>query len=335
VSDGTTRKTHRVLYVEDAFDQALLVKAFFNALDGFSVVHSQDGDHAIESIEANGWDLLVTDLNLPGADGFSVIRTMRDRHPTVPILVTTGYTQVRHEEAALAAGADHVLVKPLDQADFLEHVRVLMSRSERLDPLDDAGDDVVLAIEGRVGDAEMGCGGTLRRAVDRGAKVVIMPLLAKEGEHTRSDLTAAGIAASILGAEIRVDRTLIGDSAGQQDLLERTINELRPGTLYVPAPDDRDDDRRRASRLGRYAAGETSRVFGYETATSHLDFRPSHFTDVRGEMVTKMEALAAYQAAGAPRVDLRPQMAQAYARYWGRLRDFTEVEAFQQLDLRT
>jgi hypothetical protein len=48
-------------------------------------------------------------------------------------------------------------------------------------------------------------------------------------------------------------------------------------------------------------------------------------------MVLKLEALAAYQAVGAPRVDLRPRMAQAYARYWGRFKDFTEVEAFEKV----
>ena len=44
-----------------------------------------------------------------------------------------------------------------------------------------------------------------------------------------------------------------------------------------------------------------------------------------------LEALAAYQSMGAPRADLRPRMAQAYARYWGRFRDFAEVEAFEQI----
>ena len=48
-------------------------------------------------------------------------------------------------------------------------------------------------------------------------------------------------------------------------------------------------------------------------------------------MIMKLEALSAYQSVGAARVDLRPRMAQAYARYWGRFKDFTEVEAFEQV----
>ena len=79
----------RVLYVEDAFDQALLVKAFFKALP-FTVTHAQDGDQALRLIDTQKWDLLVTDLNLPGTDGFTVIRKLRATSETIPILVTTG-----------------------------------------------------------------------------------------------------------------------------------------------------------------------------------------------------------------------------------------------------
>jgi hypothetical protein len=102
--------------------------------------------------------------------------------------------------------------------------------------------------------------------------------------------------------------------------------------VYLPAPGDRNEDRRKASMVGQAATAEVDNVFGYETATTGLDFLPTHFVDVHTQMVMKLEALSAYQSVGAPRVDLRPRMAQAYARYWGRFRDFTEVEAFQEME---
>jgi CheY-like chemotaxis protein len=324
-------RTNRVLYVEDAFDQALLVKAFFKALPGYTVVHSQDGDHALKLVADESWDLLVTDLNLPGADGFAVVRQMRAHHPDAPILVTTGYTQAQYEEQALRAGADQVMIKPLTQTDFVGRVESMVTRARAGEETEATAGDVILAIEGRIGDVEMGCGGTLMRAAESGAKVVILPLLGPEHEDTPSELKAASIAVSILGLEFRVDRTLHGERPGQRDLLERTINELRPTTVYLPAPDDRDEDRRLASEMGLRAAAEIPQILGYETATTGLDFTPSHFSDVRSQMVMKMEALAAYQSVGAPRVDLRPRMAQAYARYWGRFREFGEVEAFQEV----
>lgn len=317
-----------MLYIEDAFDQALLVKAFFNALPGFSVVHVQDGDQAMNRLEKERWDLIVTDLNLPGADGFAIIRRARALFPSLPILVTTGYTQAHYEEQALRAGADQVLIKPLSQNDFVSRVWAMI---EREDVFEVAEPKVVLAIEGRLGDAEMGCGGTLMRALEDEAAVVVIPILMDKDDASQTELKAASIAADILGVELRVDRTLFGDLEGQRDLIERTLNELRPNTLYLPVADDRDASRREASSMALEASVEVENVHGYETATTGLDFTPTHFVDVRVQMVMKMEALAAYQSVGAARVDLRPRMAQAYARYWGRFRDFTEVEAFQQL----
>ena len=316
----------RVLYVEDAFDQAALVKAFFKTLNGYRVTHSQDGDHAMELIASEEWDLLVVDLNLPGTDGFQLIRAMRAKNPTVPILVTTGYTQAQYEEQSLRAGADQVMIKPLSQADFVARVESMIQRADI--PAHD-GDDVVLVVEGKLGDAQMGCGGTMMEAVAAGARVVILPLLGPEHEDTRSELKASGIAASILGCDFEPDRKTFGNVPAQREKLAEMIDTLRPTTVYMPAPDDRDPERKSASDLARSATGRIRAVYGYETATTGLEFTPSVFVDVRAEMVMKMEALAAYQSMGCPRVDLRPRMAQAYARYWGRFKEFTEVEAFQ------
>lgn len=315
-----------MLYVEDAFDQAFLVKAFFQTLPGYRVTHSQDGDHAVELIATQEWDLFVTDLNLPGTDGFQLIRTMRSKYETLPILVTTGYTQAQYEEQALRAGADQVMIKPLSQADFVARVQSMIERAHT--PVHD-GDELVLVVEGQLGDAEMGCGGAMMEAVASGARVVIVPLLGYEDEDTRAEMKASGIASAILGVDFTPDRSTFGDLSAQRALIDRLVAELKPTTVYVPAPDDRDTARREASALTRAATAHVRRVYGYETATTGLDFTPSVFVDVRSQMVMKMEALAAYQSMGAPRVDLRPRMAQAYARYWGRFKDFTEVEAFQ------
>ena len=318
----------RVLYVEDAVDQALLVKAFFSAIGGFTVTHAQDGDTALKLIASKPWDILVTDLNLLGADGFALIKAFRVKFRRSPILVTTGYTQAEYEEQALRAGADQVMIKPLHQDEFTARVRAMAEARQKPEEDEPA---VVLAIEGRLGDAEMGCGGTLMAEVAKGHTVVLVPICRTEEDVTSEELKGAAVAAKILGVQLRIDRTLFGDAAGQKDLIERTLNELRPTMAFMPARDDRDLSRRDAARITEGATAEIGRVLAYETATTGLEFVPSRFHDIRAEMVLKMEALAAYQVVGAPRVDLRPRMAQAYARYWGRFRDFTEVEAFEQV----
>lgn len=322
-----TTDTIRVLYVEDAFDQAMLVKAFLNTVPGCQVTHSQDGDQAARLIESREWDLLITDLNLPGIDGFSIIRKMRAKSKTTPILVTTGYTQAQYEEQALRAGADQVLIKPLRHNDFVARVSAMV-RNEAPGVEDDR-EESILAVAGRLGDVEMGCGGTLMQAHENRVPIVVVPLLMSENDGIDAEEKAFRIASTIMGLEPRFDRKLIGNETGLTEMLDRVVKELRPTTIYLPAPDDRDESRQFAHALGRKAAAAARRIFGYETATTGLEFVPAEFVDVRKEMVMKMEALAAYQSMGAPRVDLRPRMAQAYARYWGRFKEFTEVEAFE------
>lgn len=332
----------RVLYLEDAFDQALLVKTFFKALPDYGLTHIQDGDRAISLVASEEWDLLVTDLNLPGTDGFTVIKKFRERFPARPILVTTGYTRAEYEEQALRAGANMVMIKPLNHAEFVSRVQSMVEGERAPTPSETAAAaserdlesaEMIVAVEGRLGDAEMGCGGSLLEASQDGRSVVIVPVLSDASLATPEELKAATIAADILGAEFRVDRTLFGDLARQRDLLERTLDELRPDAIFMPAPDDRDPSRKSAHELTLAVAREVPIVLGYETATTGLDFVPSTFVDVRKQMVMKMEALAAFQSVGAPRVDLRPRMAQAYARYWGRFMDFTEVEAFERVEV--
>jgi CheY-like chemotaxis protein/LmbE family N-acetylglucosaminyl deacetylase len=323
-----TPQSARVLYVEDAIDQALLVQTFFKALPGFTVTHTQDGDSALGLIASRSWELLVTDLNVPGADGFSLIKAFRSRFKRTPILVTTGYTQPEYEEQALRTGADYVFIKPLDQQDFLSRVQSLVAKRQ---PDEEDEPAVVLAVEGRLGDAEMGCGGTLLAEVAKGHTVIVMPICHRPEDASPEELKAATISSNILGVELRVDRTLFGDPDGQRDLVERTLNELRPTIVFMPALDDRDPSRREAARVTLAATTEVETVLAYETATTGFDFKPSRFHDIRAEMVLKLEALAAYQAVGVARVDLRPRMAQAYARYWGRFEDFGEVEAFEQV----
>ena len=116
----------RVLFVEDAFDHALLVKAFLGGAGGYEVTHTQDGDHAVMLLQDQEWDLVITDLNLPGTNGFEVIRVARSMDQDLPILATTGYTEQKYHERATSAGAAKILTKPLDKEVFLGTVSRLV-----------------------------------------------------------------------------------------------------------------------------------------------------------------------------------------------------------------
>lgn len=322
-------KPVRVLFVEDALDQALLVKSFLQSAGGYEVSHSQDGDHAAKLLEEEEWDIVITDLNLPGIDGFELCRIARALPEPPPVLAVTGYTGAHYQEEAFRAGADELLTKPLDKEEFLAKVVELTGRGSgsSAPPVQ----RVILAVGGLVGDVEMGCGGTLLKERERGAAVVILPMCRDELDTDGRGLQGAVNAAAVLGARIVVDEAALDDTKRRVSLLEEVVQETRPTAVFIPALDEAHPSRRQAFRIGKMLVGKVPTVLSYQTATTGMEFRPTRFEDVAEQMMQKMEALTEYQAAGASRMDLAPRLAQAFARYWGRFERFGEVEAFEVL----
>lgn len=318
-------KAIRVLFVEDAFDQALLVKAFLQSMGPVQVVHAQDGDSAARLVREQEWDLLVTDLNLPGLDGFELCRIARSVHPSLPVLAVTGYTGAHYQEQAFRAGATELLTKPLDRDEFVAKVTELTGMGG------DSGRPAILAVGGLAGDVEMGCGASLVLHAQEGAEVTCVVLSRDEADPTDAGLEASARAAQVIGARLVVDEAALDDTQRRIALLENLVRDLEPQVVYLPASDELHPARREAFRIGRAVTGDVPMVLGYQTATTGMDFRPTRFRDVGESMVDKMEALTAYQSPALSRPDLAPRLAQAYARYWGRLERFLEVEAFEVL----
>ena len=314
----------RVLLVEDAFDQAIMLRSFLPS-DTYEVVHTQDGDQALRLLRSQRWDILITDLNLPGADGFEVIREARKLNPGMPVLATTGYTGSAYQEQAFRAGASELMTKPIDRDEF--HAKV----DELLGHRKSRAGGAVLAVGGLVGDVEMGCGGTLMAERAAGHEVTIVHLCADERDPEGMGLEGAKRAAEFLDCRVILDRGAMEHTTGRVALLEQVVKDIAPTRAYIPAMDESHPARMEAFRIAKSSTGRTPEVYSYQSATTGLAFRPDRFVDVGDRMVMKMEALAAYHMAGAGRLDLAPRMAQAYARYWGRFREFSEVEAFEVL----
>ena len=319
----------RVLLVEDEMDHALLVQAFFAKLPGSAVTHVQDGDKALRMIAEREWEIVVTDLNLPGADGFDVMRAAKQKSRHLPVLAVTSYTQEHYWDQAFRSGADQVLVKPLDREEFLARVRSMMG------PVADPGDPVketrqtVLVVEGLMGDGIMGCGGACAAAVKGGAQVVILPIPVDPPRVDPAEFAAGKAAARRLGLTLRLAESLVGDPEAMAIMLGRAIGELEPSAVYAPARGDRHPSRAAASRMSAQAAQGRVLVYGYQTASSPSTFAPGRVLDIAPYSSAKAEALEEFAELASVRKDLDPELARSYARYWGRLKDFGEVEVFE------
>ena len=89
-----------------------------------------DGLEALRLISGGLYDLVVLDLRLPGLTGLELLRTLRDRGITTPILVLTAQDAVGHKVEALRAGADDYVTKPFAFEELLARVEALSRRPQ-------------------------------------------------------------------------------------------------------------------------------------------------------------------------------------------------------------
>lgn len=317
-----------VLLVEDAPDQAYLISALVKRSGPFDVVLAQDGVMALDLVKSRTFDLVITDLNLPGRDGFDLTREVKRIQPELPVLAVTGYTNPSYVEGAFRAGADALLTKPLEQEELEARLRELLPAWDA----DGGSKPSVFALGARPGDVEFGCGGSL--AAHRGAGHDVLVFVLSTGSDDEGlGLDRARAAAEALDVRIIVaDTTTAGaDIAEQQLLLERVVRDMKPEWAYVPTLGDDDAIRREAHRLSRTAVGDVPGILAYATPTATLDFRPNTFRDVTRWMERKRASLASY--GGLPRspTAFDPDFVEAHARYWGRFRGYTRVEPFEIL----
>jgi two-component system, OmpR family, copper resistance phosphate regulon response regulator CusR len=118
----------RILIAED--DEAL-AKFVRQGLEGehYTVDVLPDGEQARNAATAIDYDVIILDLNLPKLDGVSVLRHLRAKKPSVPVLVLTQRTRVEDRVQCLDTGADDYLAKPFSFSELSARIRALVRRS--------------------------------------------------------------------------------------------------------------------------------------------------------------------------------------------------------------
>lgn len=118
----------RILIAED--DEAL-AKFVRQGLEGehYTVDVFPDGEQARNAASEAEYDLVILDLNLPKLDGVSVLRFLRLKKPSLPVLVLTQRTRVEDRVQCLDTGADDYLAKPFSFSELSARIRALIRRS--------------------------------------------------------------------------------------------------------------------------------------------------------------------------------------------------------------
>ena len=118
----------RILVVEDDPDLGrLFVKVLERA--GYTAILSPSGEDALQKIEDEKVDLMLTDVMMPGMDGFTLTREARDLIPGVPVMVITARSAFLDKQAGFASGADDYIAKPFGTMELISRIKALLRRS--------------------------------------------------------------------------------------------------------------------------------------------------------------------------------------------------------------
>ena len=142
----------RILIVEDEPKIARLV-ADYLAGSGFEPHHLNHGDSVLPWLEetrqaGEGPVLVLLDLMLPGTDGLTLCREMRQRWPALPVIMLTARVEEVDRLLGLELGADDYICKPFSPREVVARVKAVLRRSQLANEPDAAGSDLVLDEDG-------------------------------------------------------------------------------------------------------------------------------------------------------------------------------------------
>ena len=117
----------RILVVED---EQKVADALREGLEGerYEVVLERTGESAFFRVNTEMFDAILLDLTLPGRDGLDILRALRARGLTTPVLVLTARDSLQDRVTGLDTGADDYLVKPFAFAELVARIRALVRR---------------------------------------------------------------------------------------------------------------------------------------------------------------------------------------------------------------
>ena len=121
----------RILVVEDEKKVAALIHAGLQE-QGFQVEECHDGDRAVERAMHEPFDAVIMDIMLPGRDGLSILRKLREARHAVPVVLLTARGDLNERVEGLNLGADDYLPKPFSMTELVARLNAVLRRSSGL-----------------------------------------------------------------------------------------------------------------------------------------------------------------------------------------------------------
>jgi diguanylate cyclase (GGDEF)-like protein len=119
----------RVLAAEDSPTQAAVLRAHLEGA-GFAVALASNGAEALQLMDEEPFDLVVSDVVMPDVDGYELCRQVKERYPNVPVVLLTSMTDPLDVVNALGAGADNFMRKPYEPTELIHRIRNMLHNKQ-------------------------------------------------------------------------------------------------------------------------------------------------------------------------------------------------------------
>jgi len=316
----------RVLVVEDEPCAMMLMHHILRDTAVYDCTYLRSSVEAAELVRSERWDLLITDLEMPGIDGLTLAATAREHDPSLPVLLATAHPSLDAAVRAVRTAVTDFLVKPLRPQQVYDAIETaLATRRQRTQR--------VLAVGAHPDDVEIGAGATLAQHVQRGDEVTILTASrGRVGGNAEDRAAESVLAAERLGARLvlgDLEDTHIPDRGATIDLIEGVVGRLRPDVVYVHSSHDVHQDHRAVHAATLVATRNVPRVLCYQSPSATIEFKPSTFVPIMDGLGQKLAAIAAFESQTAIRDYLAEDMLTATARYWGRFARSRYAEPFE------
>lgn len=118
----------KILVVDDNAELTRSVCAFLNG-KGYEAVGCLGADEAYDAMYENVFDLIISDIMMPGTDGFEFAETVREMNKSIPILFMSAKDDIASKKRGFRVGIDDYMVKPVDMEELLLRIGALLRRA--------------------------------------------------------------------------------------------------------------------------------------------------------------------------------------------------------------
>lgn len=299
---------------------------------GLIAQHVLDPMSGLKHIETEPWDVVITDVEMPRMSGIEFLGRVRQLEPSLPVVVVTAHPTVDRAVAAMRQPFTDFIHKPVSAEEFAAKVLSLVAQRE---PAAAAAKPSVLAIGAHPGDVEIGAAGALLAHQAEGLAVTILTI-APDTRNGAGEQAGPGVqqAGGDLGTRLALGDLLSPGDADPNSpggALDRVVAEIQPTVLYTHSIHDGNPDHRDTHNAAMAAARRIGRVYGFQSPSATLDFRPTHFVAIDEQLSGKLRAVGEFTGQDEVRAFLEPDQVTTTALYWARYCQAQHAEAFEVL----